>query len=353
MKETMRGIIKPVAGPGLAFRDDLAIPTINEDEVLFEVKSAAICGTDVAINAWTEWAQKRVKPPMVVGHEVAGVVIACGDKVENLKVGDRVAVETHIPCYDCELCAMDMAHICAHQEVYGCTIPGGFAEYSKVRADVAVKIPEEIDFEMGSMMEPMGAGVHGLEKAEVKDKITIINGCGPIGLMAVGAAKSHGTKLVIATDIFDSKLDVAKEMGADIVINSKDVDMVEAVKEVTHGLGADVALDFSGFGPAIINTLKSLRVGGRLVLVGLPNGEIPINLSEDLIYREIEVMGIAGRKMYETWDDVINILKNENFSLEPVIGGRYALEDFEAAFQALAEGSPGKMLLIPEMKPNV
>lgn len=343
----MRGIIKEQAGPGLAYRTDLPLPAIQEDEVLFRVKAAAVCGTDIHIDEWNEWARTRVKPPIVVGHEVAGEVIQVGAKVKNLKVGDRIAVETHVACYDCQLCAMGMPHICPHQDIYGVTIPGGFAEYSKVRADVCVRLPDAITDEMGAMLEPMGAGVHGVEVAQVKDKTVFINGCGPIGLMAIGACVVHGAKRIIAADIFPEKLEVAKKMGADLVLNAKEVDVAGRIKEETNGLGADAAIDFTGSGRAIISALRSLRKGGILVMVGLPDGEIPINLSEDLIYKEITMTGIAGRLMYETWDDCIRILQDPRFSLEPVIGGIYPLEKFEDALAASRGGAPGKMILKP------
>lgn len=352
MEKTMRGIVKETAGPGLAFRGDLPVPEVGVNEALIKIKAAAICGTDVHIDHWNEWAAKRIKPPTVVGHEVAGEVVAIGSEVKDLRVGDRVAVETHIPCYQCELCAKGLQHICDHQDVFGVTIPGGFAEYAKVRADVCVKLPAHISDEEGAMLEAMGAGVHGVERAELKGKTVLINGCGPIGLMSIGAAKVHGATKIIATDIFDEKLEVAKQMGADIVWNSKEIDILQAAKDATNGLGMDAAIDYSGFGPAIVNTLKTLRKGGRLVLVGLPDGLIPINLSEDLIYREIEVVGISGREMYYTWDDCIEIIADERFSLEPVIGGRYALEDYRKALDDIAGGAPGKMLLIPSRKPE-
>ncbi|MGI6694750.1 MAG: zinc-binding dehydrogenase [Christensenellales bacterium] len=347
----MRGIIKERAGPGLAFRTDLPYPKIKDDEVLFKVKAAAVCGTDIHIDEWNEWARTRISPPVIIGHEVAGEVVEVGSKVTHLQVGDRIAVETHVACYNCTLCDMGMPHICPYQDIYGVTIQGAFAEYSKVRADVCVKLPDDITDEMGAMLEPMGAGVHGVELGQVKDKTVFVNGCGPIGLMAIGACVVHGARRVIASDIFEEKLAIARQMGAEIALNAKKEDVVARIKDETNGLGIDVAIDFTGAGGAIVSALRTVRKGGMLVLVGLPDGEIPINLTEDLIYKEIMVTGVAGRLMYETWEDCIRILQDPRFSMEPVIGGRYPLEDFEKAFAAIRGGAPGKMLLIPGMKP--
>ncbi|HSK68504.1 MAG TPA: alcohol dehydrogenase catalytic domain-containing protein [Candidatus Limnocylindria bacterium] len=349
-QRTMRGIVKEQAGPGLAFRTDLPYPTIREDEALFKVNAAAVCGTDLHIDSWDEWSRKRVKAPVIIGHEVCGTVVEVGSKVTNIKPGDRVAVETHVACYDCDLCRLGMPHICPRQDIYGVTIPGGFAEYSSVRADVCVKLPDGVTDEMGAMLEPMGAGVHGVGLAKVKGKTVLVNGCGPIGLMAVGACLVHGAEKVIASDIFDEKLDVAGRMGAHVTLNARREDVPKAVKEMTRGLGCDAAIDYTGSGRGIVGALRSVRPGGMLVLVGLPAGEVPVNLTEDLIYREITVTGVAGRLMYETWEDCIRILQDPRFDIAPVIGGRYPLERYREAFDAFKEGAPGKMLLIPDMK---
>jgi len=343
----MRGIVKEQAGTGLVYKTDLPLPVIQDDEVLFKVKAAAVCGTDIHIDEWNEWARTRLSPPVVIGHEVCGEVVEAGAQVKNLKVGDRIAVETHVACYNCKLCDMGLPHICPHQDIYGVTIPGAFAEYSKVRADVCVKLPDSISDEEGCMLEPMGAGVHGVGLGQVKGKTVFINGCGPIGLMAIGACRVHGAQRIIASDIFAEKLEIAREMGADLALNAREEDVVARIKAETEGLGADVAIDFTGSGSAIISALRAVRKGGMLVLVGLPDGEIPINLSEDLIYKEITVTGVAGRLMYETWEDCIRILQDPRFSMKPVIGGVYPLERYEEAFAAIRGGAPGKMILVP------
>ncbi len=346
-EKRMRGIVKEQAGPGLVYREDLPFPVIGEDEALFRVKAAAVCGTDLHIDEWNEWARTRIKLPVIIGHEAAGEVVAVGAKVTNLKPGDRIAVETHVACYHCPLCSMGMPHICPHQDIYGVTIQGAFAEYSKVRADVCVKLPGDVTDEMGAMLEPMGAGVHGVDLARVEGKTVFINGCGPIGLMAIGACLVHGARRVIASDIFEEKLAIAREMGAELALNAKNEDVVARVKAETNGLGCDAAIDFTGSGRAIVSALRAVRKGGMLVLVGLPDGEIPINLTEDLIYKEVTVTGVAGRLMYETWEDAIRILQSPRFSLKPVIGGVYPLEKYGEALAAIRGGAPGKMILIP------
>ena len=348
MQAAMRGICKMSAGPGYEYRTDLPIPEIGDDEVLMKVHATAVCGTDMHILAWNEWAANRMKNlPIVFGHETAGEIVRVGAAVTNLKVGDRISVETHIPCGHCFSCRTGNMHICENMKLFGVTEPGAFAEYAPVPAGCAVPLAEGVSYEMGAMLEAMGAGVHGVERADVKGKTVLVSGCGPIGLMAIGACRVHGAAKIVACDLFDEKLALARTMGADITVNSGKEDVVKAVLAATEGRGADAAIDISGSGRAIVSGLRSLRKGGILVSVGLPNGEIPIDLTEDIIYREITYTGISGRRMFETWDDCMDILRAPGFSLEPVIGGVYPLEDFDTAIGAIRSGAPGKMILVP------
>ena len=348
MEGTMRGICKMAPGEGAAYRTDLPIPQIGEGEVLMKVHASAICGTDLHIYGWNEWAAKRMRNfPIVFGHETAGEIVEIGKSVTGLRVGDRISVETHIPCNHCFQCGHDRRHICENMRIFGVTEPGAFAEYAPVPAECAVRLRDGIPYEVGAMLEAMGAGVHGVEKAEVRDKTVLVSGCGPIGLMVVGACKAHGARRVIACDVLPEKLKLAEAMGADAAVNSAQTDIIQAVQRETGGAGADAAIDITGDGGAIVAGLRALRKGGRMVSVGLPNGEIPVNLTEDIIYREIQYTGVSGRQMFATWDDCMEILETPGFSLEPVMGERYPLEGFEDALAAIRGGAPGKMPLIP------
>jgi threonine 3-dehydrogenase len=348
MTGIMRGICKMQPGKGAEYRTDIPIPSIRSDEVLIRTRAAAICGTDLHIYDWNEYAANRMKRlPMVFGHEVCGEIVELGANVKDLSVGDRISVETHIPCNHCPQCMMGNRHICENMKLFGVTEPGAFAEYAAVPAACAVQLDDDITDQMGALLESMGAGVHGVERAEVKGKNVLVSGCGPIGLMVIGACKQHKAHQIIACDVLDQKLELAKVMGADVVLNSGTTDIPETVRLLTNGSGADAAIDITGNGKAIVTGLRALRKAGRMVSVGLPNGEIPLNLTEDIIYREIEYTGVAGRRMFETWDDCLQILRSGKFSLKPVIGGVYKLEEFETALAAIRSGVPGKMLLIP------
>lgn len=347
MKGTMCGIVKEQAGVGLTYRTDLEIPQINDDEVLIKIHVTAVCGTDVHIYDWDEWTQKRLIPPATVGHETAGDVVAVGKNVKDIKIGDRVSVETHVPCNDCFFCHNGMKEICRNVELFGVTINGAFAEYAKVSEKAVFKLDDDITYEMACMFEPMGAGVHGVEVANVSGKTVLVSGCGPIGLTAVTAAKVFGAAKVIACDLFDDKIEIAKEMGADEVFNSKNCDLVAEIKKLTDGLGVDVAIDVTGAGIAINTSLRSVRAGGRMVCVGLPNGEVSMNLTEDLIYRQVEMTGVSGRRIWETWDNFAKVMKDPLYDIERVMGHKFAMKDFEEAIQEMRDGIPGKMLLYP------
>ena len=335
-------------GAGAEYREDLPIPQISDDQVLIKVHATAICGTDLQLYHWNEYAQKRMTNlPMVFGHETAGEIVEIGKNVTGYRLGDRISVETHVPCNHCWQCRNGNPHICENQHVFGVTDPGAFAEYAPVHKDCIVRLKDDISYEMGAMLEAMGAGVHGVEVAQVRGKRVLVSGCGPIGLMTIGACKAHGASRIIVCDLIEEKLEIAKTMGANITVNSRDVDLPTFVRSQTDGVGADAVIDITGNPHAIRAGLKAVRKGGIFVSVGLPDGEVGINLTEDIIYREVIYTGVSGRLMFETWEDSMNILQSPGFSLEPVVGGIYPFRDFEKALDALKQGVPGKMILVP------
>ncbi|MCH3951638.1 MAG: alcohol dehydrogenase catalytic domain-containing protein [Acidaminococcus sp.] len=351
MQGTMCGLVKKEVGPGkFVYRTDLPIPQVGDDEVLIKVHCSAICGTDFHIMDWDTWSQMRVHPPLIPGHETAGDIVAVGKNVTERKVGDRVSCESHISCGECWFCKHDMKNICTNTKIFGVSQDGAFAEYAKIRWDATFLLDDDISYEAACMFEPMGAGVHGVEKADVPGHTVLVSGCGPIGLTAIAACKTFGASKVIACDLIDEKLEVAKEMGADYVFNSAKVDLPKEVKELTNGMGVDRVVDITGSGKAINTDLKCLRAAGRLVCVGLPSKPVTIeDMTDDLIYREIELTGISGRKIWETWTDFAKVMKGPYWKLDRVIGGRYALSDFDSAVSAVESGVPGKMLLYPHM----
>ena len=348
MKGTMCGLVKEEAATGkFVYRTDLPIPQIGDDDVLIKIHCTAVCGTDLHIMDWDKWSQARIHPPMIPGHETAGDIVEVGKNVHDRKVGDRVSCETHIPCGTCWFCKNGLSHICRNVKLFGATEDGAFAEYAKIRADSTFLLDDDIAYETACLFEPMGAGVHGVESADVAGKTVLVSGCGPIGLTAVSACKTFGAKLVIACDLVDERLETAKEMGADVVFNSGKCDLVEEVKKLTDGVGVDAAIDITGAGPAINASLRSVRAAGKLVCVGLPTKNVEMDMANDLIYREVEVTGVSGRKIWETWTDFAKVMKGPYYKLDKVMGNRFALKDFEQAIAQIESGIPGKMILYP------
>ena len=301
----MRGIIKTGPGPGLEYRDDLPIPEINQDEILMKVRCSSICGTDIGIYDWNDWSRRRIHTfPRVIGHETTGEIVKIGKNVKDRFVGQRVSCESHIWDGTCPHCLAGNRHICANMSLFGIMQDGAFAEYAKIRADCSYVLDDAISDEQGCIYEPMGSGVHGVEEAEVKGKTVLVAGCGAIGLTVVAACHVFGARRIIACDLFDEKLEAARAMGADIV-------------------------------------------RGRLVSVGLPGEPVTMNMTEDLFYRQIRLSGICGRKIWSTWEHFTEVMKDPIYDMSRVIGGQFALEDFEKGFAAMRSGVPGKMFLYP------
>jgi threonine 3-dehydrogenase len=348
MNGTMRGIIKEKAEPGAVYREDLPIPEVGDNDVLVRVKAAAICGTDLHIYPWTPWAQARVKPPMVFGHEFAGEIVEKGSGVKEFMIGDRIAGETHIPCNHCHQCLTDNRHICENMRIIGVHASGCFSDYISIPKDCLWKLDDSIDYEIGAMLEPMGVAVHGLTEVPVQDKNLLVMGCGPIGLMAVNAARVMGAKQVIATDVVSNKLSLAKELGAHFVFDTTQGNTKESILALTDNIGVDIVIDYTGSVDAIRGGFGWLRLGGSFVLVGLPNRDITLDLTANVIYKEAKIFGVTGRRMYQTWEKCEEILTTGRFYMEKIVGGVYKMQEYEKAFEALKVGVPGKMLLIPE-----
>jgi threonine 3-dehydrogenase len=343
----MIGVQKSRPEYGAEYREDIPVPVPGSRDVLIKVEAAAICGTDQHIMDWTPYAQARIQTPMVFGHEFSGDIVEVGDAVTEYKPGDRVAGETHIPCNECYQCKTDNRHICNNMKIIGVHTPGAFAEYISIPADCVYKLNDDISYNDAAMLEPMGVGVHGVSVAKVRGENVAIFGAGPIGLFAVAAAKYWKAKKIIAVDVFDEKLKIAKEVGADVAVNSKDTDAVNAIIAEFGGVGADIVIDYTGNVNAIHSQFQSLRKGGKLVLVGLPSQDITLDLAENVIYKEATIVGVTGRLMYQTWEECVEILTSPDFDIKPIVGGIYPLKDYEKAFADIKSGKPGKMLLIP------
>lgn len=342
--KVMRGLVKCEPQAGAVLRKDIPIPEIGADEVLVKVHYAAVCGTDQHIYSWNNWAEERVPLPMIFGHEFSGEIVGTGTNVTAYKIGERVAAETHIPCNCCIQCKTGNAHNCENMKIIGVHVRGGFSDYAVIPQECVWRLDDEISYKHGAMLEPMGVAVHGVMSGDVGMKTVVILGCGPIGAMAVGAARAAGAGKIFAVDIFDEKLKMAEKLGADFCINTKRDDLKKAVMIETDNRGADVIIDYTGNVLLIESSFEFLKKGGRFTLVGLPSKKLSIDLTNAVIYKEAKINGVTGRLMYETWYQCTDILKKKVFTLDDVIGGEYSIEEYEQAFSDIAQGKPGKML---------
>lgn len=343
----MLAVVKPERGPG-AETKQVEVPAIGERDLLVQVKAAAICGTDVHIYDWTPYAQERVNPPMVFGHEFCGKVLEVGSQVTKMQPGDLVAGETHIPCGHCYQCETGNQHICEDMAILGVHTDGAFAEYARLPETCAWRLSEGTSPELGAILEPLGVATHGVLVDRVDGRSVAVFGCGPIGLFALGVAAASGASRLFAVEINPTRLNMAHSMASDAtLINPKQEDAVEAIWEATGGRGVDVSIELSGSEFATRQAFKVLRKGGRISLVGLPSSAVELDLVEDIIYKEAKVLGVTGRVMWETWFDMSALLESGKLDPIPVITHSFPLHDFEKAIEVAKSGQGGKILLLP------
>jgi threonine 3-dehydrogenase len=331
---------------------EVPVPEPDDDEILVRVHRASVCGTDLHIYEWNEWAAKRIGDvPMTFGHEMAGTIEAVGAEVHHLQTGAFVAAETHIACGHCATCQTGRAHICENLRILGVDIDGVFAEFVVMPAQNAWVVGEGIDPDVASIMEPFGNAVHATFGTgggeDIATNAVAVIGCGPIGMFAVAIARSLGAFKVIAVEPNSYRREKAAEMGADVVIDPMDVDPVLAVMELTKGSGAEVVLEMSGNAHAIDQGTRMLARGGRMSLLGLPDGAVTLDLNDQVIFKEARLQGITGREMFRTWQQTTTLLSTGRVDVTPVITHRFPLGRYEEAFDTMVSGSSGKVILSP------
>jgi len=347
--EMMRAIRKLQAGPG-AELCTVPVPEIGPRDVLVKVKATSVCGTDYHIYSWDPWSQNRVKPPLTVGHEVAGEVVAIGRDVTMCKLGDAVSAETHIICNNCPRCHVGEYHLCERTRILGVDVDGCFAEYVAVPEQNIWINDKDIPWAIQSIQEPLGNAMHTAMEGDLTAQTVMITGCGPIGIMAVPIAKHAGAELVVAMDVNEYRLDMAKRLGADVLINPMKEDPIEVVRSHTRGYGVDVVMEMSGNPTAIRQSLKSARNGARVSLLGLPSKPMEIDLGADVVMRGLVLKGITGRKMWKTWYQVRSMLRAGLADrLKPLITHEMPLESVAEAMELMGAGKCGKVVLNPEM----
>jgi threonine 3-dehydrogenase len=346
MPETMLAVVKPEAKPGVELRD-VPIPSFGPTDVLVRVKAASVCGTDLHIYNWDAWAQRRIHPPLIPGHEFCGEVAEVGREVTAVKPFDFVSAEMHVACGECFQCRIGEAHICQNVKIIGVDSDGAFAEYVRIPESNIWKIDPAIPVEYASVLDPLGNAVHTVLAGPIAGRTVAITGCGPIGLFAIAVARAAGATQVFAVEVNEHRRKLAETMKADLVLNPATDDVKARIFDATDGVGADVVLEMSGHPDGIRTAFDVVRRGGRLSLLGLTSKPISLNFSEDIIFKGITIQGINGRRMYETWYQMTALLKSGKLDLHPVITDRLSLRDFDKGMERLKTGEASKILLYP------
>jgi threonine 3-dehydrogenase len=330
----------------------VAEPHPGPGEVRLQVAAGGVCGTDLHIYNGVPEIARLLKLPVVLGHEISGVVNAVGSGVERVKVGDLVSLESHIPCGACYPCRLGRTHICRNTRYPGVTRDGGFAEQVVVPEQIAWVHPPTVDLHVAAMFEPFGIAVHaGLEGRGVAGQNVMITGCGPIGLMSIAVARALGAQLILATDINPTRLALAEQMGADRVIDVRTEDPVAIARDCTHGDGLDVVMEYSGQGSALLQGVEALVPGGDLRLVGAASGPVTLDITR-WVLKGIRVQSIHGRKLFESWEVAGRLVYNNRVNIRPLISHMIPLRESLRVFDLIEQGEAVKVLIMPEGRGN-
>lgn len=344
----MRALSKTVDGVGGLAVTEHDVPEPGPGEFRLKVAAAGICGTDMQIYHWAPRMARRMALPRILGHEVSGVVDAVGPDVSRVAMGDHVSLESHIYCGECVPCKRGRAHLCEATKYPGIDIDGAFASHLVVPEVIAWKNPKDLPHEDAAMLEPFGIAVHAcLEGSGVADQSVLVNGCGPIGLMAVAAARALGAETIVAADPNPLRRDQALKSGADHAFDPTTVDLVAAIADVTNNIGVDVAIEFSGQPDGFRASIASVAKGGDFRLVGAPAHPLELDLTQWLL-RCPRIINIHGRRIWETWEASTKLINEGRIDLSPIRSHILPMSESIRGFELILEGKALKPLLIPD-----
>jgi threonine 3-dehydrogenase len=341
----MKALVKTKPAPGAEIME-LNIPEPGVQDVLIKVLATSICGTDLHIYQWDKWARSRVKAPLIIGHEMAGEIVDVGEGVTSYKAGDYVSVECHKTCGICYQCRTGQAHICSNYTILGVDFDGCFAEYVVAPQTNIWKNDLLLPPETACLQDPVGNAVLAVLGSNLTAKSVLITGCGAIGLIAVGLARVAGAVKIYASDINRYRLNLAEKMGATLTVNPLEEDISDRIFNDNDGCGVDFLIEMSGKESALKSGLKLLKNGGRAALLGLPEGEVSLDLVNDVIFKGISLVGITGREIFNTWYKTAALLKGV-LDVNPIITHRMKIEEYEEAFAIMQRGDCGKIILYP------
>jgi len=344
----MQALVKTTAAPGLT-RTDWPDPTPGPRDAIVKVRATSLCGTDAHIYRWDEWAHRRVQPPRIIGHELCGDVVEVGREVTCVKVGDYVAAESHITCGQCFQCRTGQAHVCKNYKILGIDRDGSYAQYVALPENVLWRTAPEIPPEFACVQEPLGNAVDAALAEDITGHTVLITGCGPTGLFAAAVARVAGAATIIASDISDYRLGLAKQLGVDHTVNVKTDEpevFAGAIRDVTAGEGVDAALEMSGDPAALHQAFRAVKNGGRVTLFGIPTGSVCFDLPNEIIFKGIRVYGVTGRRLFGTWYRLAGLFK-AGLNVRPVITHSFPMAEFAKAFELIQSGQCGKVVLFP------
>ena len=349
MAETMRAIRKAAPAQGLTV-ETVPIPHPGDHDVLVQVEAASCCGTDLHIWKWDSWAQGRIKPPLTLGHEFAGTVVEVGKQVENVRVGDYVSAESHITCGMCFQCRTGQAHLCPRTSILGVDQEGAFADFVVVPEKVIWQNDrEKLPPEVATLQEPFGNAVYVTMGQDITGLSIGVMGCGPIGLFSIAIAKASGVANIYATDVIDYRLDLARKLQADIVFDAKSSGS-EDIIDANDGAGLDLVLEMSGAPQAINTAFEIVRNGGRVILFGIPSNPVEIDVAEKMIFKNLTVLALNGRRIFDTWYKTRWLLESGVVDLRPLISKEITFDQINDAMETLASGEACKIIIRPDRK---
>jgi len=338
----MKALAKTEAAPGLTLID-VPEPTLGRRDVLIKVERTGICGTDLHIYKWDDWAASAVPVPLTVGHEFVGRIVELGPDVDFLKIGDRVSGEGHVICGRCRNCLAGRRHFCKDTKGVGVNYPGAFAEFLALPATNVWKLALEISDDVAAILDPFGNATHTALTFPLLGEDVLITGAGPIGCMAAAIAQHAGARHVVVTDINPGRLELAKTLGATRTVDVSKENLKDIQNELRMTEGFDVGLEMSGNARAFNDLIGSMRTAGQIALLGIPETGTTIDWNQ-VIFKSLTIQGIYGRKMYDTWYQMTSMIQS-GLNIAPVITHRFHYSDFEKGFTAMKEGSCGKVLL--------
>jgi threonine 3-dehydrogenase len=338
----MKALVKSRREAGL-WLEDVPVPTIGINDVLIRVLKTGICGTDVHIYNWDEWAQKTIPAPMTIGHEFVGRIEAVGSNVSDFFPGDLVSGEGHVVCGRCRNCFAGRRHLCANTSGVGVNRPGAFAEFIALPMTNIWRHHEGVDTDVAAIFDPFGNAVHTALSFPVLGEDVLVTGAGPIGIMAAAVARHAGARYTVITDLNPYRLELAKKLGVTLAVNVKEKNLAQVQKELGMTEGFDVGLEMSGNQAAFRDMLAAMSHGAKIAMLGIPTGEMAIDW-RTVIFNMLTIKGIYGREMYETWYKM-SVMLQSGLDISPVITHRYHYTDYEQGFEVMRSGNSGKVVL--------